>query len=422
MLRSLHAALRALSNDHSPFRMPWFRPGRGPMPVDRVHRLSLELERSDAVGWRAHSILVLRAIAWPFAALVRALRILPMYGDYVRSTFGVSRLRQLVDMTACANVHNIGADAYYSYQLFRVDRRSWASQILQPFEALRVGQEALRRLQGNDIDPKVAFYRRCRKLGLRTAPITASFDHGDLDEWHEGERGRLPPVDLILKPCDGASGEGVESWHREPGATTWRRQGAHLTEAELLDRCRVLSRTSPFLIQPRLMNHPELEPLSSGALCTVRVVTCFPLGGAPVEILSVLRMPVGQTDADNFDAGGIAAPVHPETGRLGPAIARDIRRGSWDTHPDTGAPITGALLPGRAEIVALCLASHARFPEFRSIGWDVPLTPDGPLLLEANALWGVEMMQMVHGLPLGPTPVPACFLEAAAPALDAPPR
>jgi hypothetical protein len=316
-------------------------------------------------------------------------------------------------MVACANFYNVGAEAYYAYQLFRDERRNWAGEILQPFEAQRVGLEVLRRLPQNDVDPKVAFYRRCRRMGLPTAPVIATFADGDVDEWMEGERGRVPPVDVLLKPCNGADGDGVEAWRREAGAEAWRRGDSRLGEAEVLERCRTLSRQTPYLLQPLLENHPAVARLTSGALCTVRVVTCFPMGGAPVEFLSVLRMPVGKTDADNFNLSGIAAPVDPGTGRLGQAIARDIRRGTWDRHPDTDAPITGIEMPHIGEIVGLCLRAHALFPEFRSIGWDVPLTTQGPLLLEANALWGVEMIQMVHGLPLGPTLVPRCLLEGA---------
>ncbi len=411
MFRRVHDFLRQFSSDHTPTRMPWFRSGLGSTPIDQVHRLGLRLERSDAKGWADRAVLLLRTLLFPLVSVYRSVRFAVSHGGYVQQTFGTGRIRQVVQMVACANLHNVGAEAYYAYQLFRDDRRRWAGQILQPFEALRIGRETLLKLPSNDIDPKVAFYRRCRGLGLPTAPIIATFASGDLDEWMEGDRGRVPPVDVLLKPCDGANGDGVEIWKRETEMDVWRRGDVRMSEAEVLERCRRLSRQTPYLLQPRLENHPAVARLTSGALCTVRVVTCYPLEGSPVEILSVLRMPVGKTDADNFNLSGIAAPIDRDTGRLGQARARDIRRGTWDRHPDTGAPITGIEMPCHGEIVGLCLRAHALFPEFRSIGWDVPLTPQGPLLLEANALWGVEMMQMVHGLPLGPTPVPACLLE-----------
>jgi hypothetical protein len=413
VLHDVRRVLSRVSGDHAPFRMPWFLSGRGGAPIDRIHRLALELEWSDAVTWNARAGLLLRTILWPLAAALHAARSLATCGGHVRRTQGVGYLRQCLQMFVCANFHNVGADAYYAYQLFRDDRRCWTGLILQPFEANRVGLQALRRLEVNDIDPKVPFYKRCRDLGLPTAPVTATFRDGEVDEWFEGERNRLPLLDLVVKPCNAADGQGVEAWRREAGSASWRRGDVRLGESELLDRCRSLSRHAPHLIQPRLENHGALKVLSSGALCTVRVVTLFPLERAPVELASVLRMPVGGSDVDNFNVSGIAAPVDPETGRLGTAISRDLLRGTWDRHPDTGAQILGTKLPCRAEIVALCLEAHARFPGFRSIGWDVPLTPNGPVLLEANALWGVEMMQMVHARPLGSTMAPACLLEGA---------
>ena len=60
-----------------------------------------------------------------------------------------------------------------------------------------------------------------------------------------------------------------------------------------------------------------------------------------------MRMAVGGNHrVDNFHAGGIAAPVDLQSGKLGLAsnMGMDVRLGWLDRHPDTGAQIHGTHL------------------------------------------------------------------------------
>ena len=122
-------------------------------------------------------------------------------------------------------------------------------------------------------------------------------------------------------------------------------------------------------------------------------------------------MPTGKSLVDNFEAGGIAAPIDLETGTLGTAVAKNPCRYNLTHHPDSGAPIDGFVMPFFRESLQAALTAHACFPWVPFVGWDVVVTNHGPQLLEANPDWGVELAQIVTDVPLGKTRYPEIYLE-----------
>jgi hypothetical protein len=121
-------------------------------------------------------------------------------------------------------------------------------------------------------------------------------------------------------------------------------------------------------------------------------------------------MPSGASCVDNFAANGLAAPVELTDGTLGPAIKKDIRAGLLYQHPDSGMRIVGLRLPFWNETVVLCALAHRCFSTYPFIGWDVVITADEPLLLEANLTWCVDLVQMTNMVPLGQTAFPQVFM------------
>ena len=113
-------------------------------------------------------------------------------------------------------------------------------------------------------------------------------------------------------------------------------------------------------------------------------------------------MPVGAAPVDNLSAGGIAAGVS-ESGHLSSAIGLDVSLGTHSHHPSTKAPILDEQLPQWREMVELALLAHEKFREPYFIGWDIALTDEGPVVVEANSTWGFELVQMPQNQPLGET-------------------
>lgn len=330
---------------------------------------------------------------------------------------------------------------YYRMKLYEKDRRVLAKR----FISARVAPGVLNRINDREdaevLDDKVRFASACKRAGLPHVDTVAYFEDGKLVEGDGGTPESLPRCNLFVKSTNLLCGRGVERWEYDRNHGAYVREGQTSTASELLEHVRALSergvdaplwmrmavhvprlmnngeralqQARPYLVQRELQNHPDMARFSNGALCTVRVVTGRAAGGPVKPLTAALRMPTGDSPVDNFAAGGLAAPIDLETGLLGRAVYKDPRVAEVDSHPDSGARITGEILPIWEEARALAMQAHETFRKVAAVGWDLAFTTDGPRLLEANPNWCVEVVQMAHGQPLGETELPAMLMSNA---------
>ena len=267
-----------------------------------------------------------------------------------------------------------------------------------PYLNKRVAPEDSHALQD-----KRRFARRCASAGLPAAQPICEFENGQIvsdlktANWKQ---------DLFSKFTDLYNGIGATLWRYQDGA---HRNGTDVFTVEgLKDHLRKLSLSRPVLLQARLRNHEDLIPIAGNALSTARIVTVQPAEGEPAVALGVYRMAIGDAVADNFTAGGVAAPIDLDTGKLGAAVTKAGRTGVT-YHPNSGAPIEGTQLPFWTEAKELAMRAHREFAQMPSVGWDVAITQAGPILIEGNAVWCVDIAQMAHQRPLADTIVPAAL-------------
>jgi hypothetical protein len=210
--------------------------------------------------------------------------------------------------------------------------------------------------------------------------------------------------DLFVKKIEGRGGIGAELWLSLPHGRYRSTSGAECTIEDLASRVLEQSKQGDYLIQPRLMNHPDIVDLTPGALSTVRLLTILNEQGEPEAVNAAFRMAISRTSAvDNFHAGGIAAAVDLATGTLGAAtglgLGGDFR---WhETHPLTGAQIRGRVLPHWHEAIALAIAAHRLIAPRVLVGWDIGFLPEGPCLIEGNTGPDADIHQRTELRPVG---------------------
>lgn len=230
---------------------------------------------------------------------------------------------------------------------------------------------------------KIRFEARCAAARLPHPRTVAVVEDGRVAMKAE-PAGR----DLMLKPADGEGGDGVVILERVADAADL---------AARLPRGR-----GRYLAQDRMKSHPALRDLALDALPTVRIVTMVDEVGAPEVVSATFRFAsVRGAKIDNVKAGGLIAAVDLPVGSLGVAC-KGHGGGDHAVHPVTGAAITGRMLPDWPAAKGLVRRAHAEvFHDYALIGWDVALTPDGPVLIEGNGRPGVLMPQRAARQGLG---------------------
>ena len=74
-------------------------------------------------------------------------------------------------------------------------------------------------------------------------------------------------------------------------------------------------------------------------------------------------------------------------------LGADARLGWTDRHPQTGAMITGRLLPMWDEVRELVRKAHLAFRDRVVIGWDIAIMADRPRLVEGNSGPDIDLVQ-----------------------------
>ena len=143
--------------------------------------------------------------------------------------------------------------------------------------------------------------------------------------------------------------------------------------------------------------HPEMKKLSPNSVNTLRVVTIQTKDDIPgVEpnkvhfVYAGVRMGQGKSFVDNLHQGGMMAILDLETGKI-QTNAVDFKNNVFEKHPDTGTVIKGFQVPYFDRVKALIEEAGAGI--YAYLGWDIAVTPAGPIIVEINTHPGADGLQ-----------------------------
>lgn len=196
---------------------------------------------------------------------------------------------------------------------------------------------------------------------------------------------------IFAKPSDSFGGQGIE-----------RFLSKDVDDYEVFCQHRLDNRQ--VLLEEAIEQHPVMDELCSDTINTLRMCTVM-VDGKPKHIYTIVRMGVGGSCVDNATSGGIYTWVDPD-GVLRYPCFSDKTGFHYTTHPSTGMAFEGFKIPLYAECVDFALRVAEVEPRMGYVGWDIAVTPGGPILVEANIIPGYDMPQNSAWHPQGEGALP----------------
>jgi hypothetical protein len=343
-------------------------------------------------------------------------RVVDVASQYMRAQlYAMSSIKRLSDvhllwgpMYARTNL-GLGAKFFSLYSLAEVPKRTWSDYLDN--EPLKKRYAAITSQEARELaDNKIMFFEHCRQHDIPTANIVALITRApaagsaiphllsaaDLEKV-------LVPGEYFVKPSNGSHGKGTFSL--TVTATKVRWSGGHEGSFEDLERycAPILAYTRALIVQPKLANHRAIKSITqSKGLSTIRVVT-FRHAGKIEVIAGAVRIVVGESDVDNFShgaSGNLVAGVDVAQGTMITSIGSKSK--TWPAmrevavHPGSGASIIGVQLPYWPEVLALVTRAHETIAGLHTVGWDVAILEDGPVIVEANWRYDIDILQVAY--------------------------
>lgn len=212
-------------------------------------------------------------------------------------------------------------------------------------------------------------------------------------KWTEAETLIVDGSELVYKVLDGECADGVMLVHVE-GDMVYA-DGRKYSKPAFSEAIKGKN----IIVQNVIKQHSALKAFGTKSVNTIRIVTIQGKSGTVNVFAAFLRLSVSPDSfVDNRAKGGLGIGVDLSSGKLMKyGFPHDEFGVKLEEHPLSGIRFDGFQLPYWNETVELVCNAHKQFYEIQSIGWDVALTEDGPVLLEGNDDWEIGGPQDTYG-------------------------
>jgi hypothetical protein len=148
-----------------------------------------------------------------------------------------------------------------------------------------------------------------------------------------------------------------------------------------------------YIYQNQIIQHEELNKLNPNSINCVRIVTYTNKDKIPRILGITQKTSLSEAYVDNVSFGGGFIPLDMQNGILYNKIYTGFEKNKGEVyykHPVTGFKPKGFRIPYFREAKELALYAAKSVPQIILVGWDIAITPDGPLIIEGNIRPGLN--------------------------------
>ena len=287
-----------------------------------------------------------------------------------------SRIGIFFDMISCANKY--GAE-YMDYDLFEMYNvpKNQRDTYLTRGRNNAIDKKYNNKDYINKVELKDQFNTNFNKYLKRDWIKVDGTDKKDVIEF-------IKKHDVFMaKPIDGSCGKKIEK--------------IIVKDYKNLDELYEYLINKNFELEELIIQDESVAKIYPGSINTVRVVSILK-DNEPHIICAYFRIGNGENFVDNFNSGGMVAPVDEKTGIVKDK-AIDKNKNLYEKHPVTGTKIKGFKFPHWEEAMKMVKEACLIIPEVGYVGWDIGFSNKGPLFVEANDFPGHDIYQLPEHTP-----------------------
>ena len=301
---------------------------------------------------------------------------LKVHRNFVKQVYGISKWHQVLDMFRTTLKLGTAFHEYYYYGFYNksMEQRSEYASMGFMYEYQKKNNPPQKRVMLSD---KIKFFDAYKEfLGrMWINPLVAT--EMSVANFVKGKE------KVVLKTSTGGGGRNGKIFEVQEYTPQGIRQLAKELHFDILEE---------FVYQ-----HENLQRLAPNSLNTIRFITQLTEKGTVEIIGASLRMGIYK-NTDNLSSGGIAAKINITNGKIeSQGVSFDITVPDYELHPISNMKIEGFQIPYWNEVRELCIRAASKYQDNKSIGWDVAIKQDGPILIEGNHDWGARVWQMPAG-------------------------
>lgn len=295
----------------------------------------------------------------------------------VKQKSGHSKIRTFFDILWCAPRYGAG---YYDYVMFGFydmnskQRDTYLTRVRNKKVCDIMNDDAF----SDEFDDKLRFNKRFAKFLHRETLNAENTTVDELARFLEGQEF------IFAKPNHGSCGQGIE-----------KLKVADFKGPE--DILAYVKKKNILALEHVLEQHPDMAKLHPSSVNTLRIVTDRVKDKTYIAYV-IVKVGRGGGFCDNSGQGGILCRVDVDSGKIC-SPATDDYFNVFDSHPDTGIKFVGYNIPMFHEAIALAKEAAQVVPQICHVGWDIAITPDGPVIIEGNDYPGTDLCQLAPHYP-----------------------
>ncbi|NLB55175.1 MAG: hypothetical protein GX811_05320, partial [Lentisphaerae bacterium] len=139
------------------------------------------------------------------------------------------------------------------------------------------------------------------------------------------------------------------------------------------------------IVEDWIIQHESISRVYGKAVNPIRIVTI-----ASDNRCDILRTAIifgSHGEIANAMRGGMVAIIDTRSGVL-VSPAQNVHGEIFEEHPLSGMSFVGFKIPYWEETIKMVKEASKVVPEVGYVGWDVAVTPNGPILIEGNSFPG----------------------------------